>query len=205
MPTTYTDCLDDEVTFNDFVLLCARAFLPNMRDAGPTQSLYYGLDLEDYSADLNNSRIELERLKSLTNDQRITYGQELKDKQIQTEQEIINSIINLKNCYNNMLEKVAVWQPYISYMQLKRFMLEQIDQSMTHDCGHLDHAIAGINVLENKKPLEYYEESVDFLKRDIMYYEKYIEDHQVQREKTIEWIDGLYSELNINSLDIKPK
>jgi hypothetical protein len=141
MPTGYTACLTEgkPITFQEFAWRCARAFGPfvmqrdDSMDAAPIlmdqPSTYHAERLEEAKKELatfTSKSIQAqygwarrERTKSVV--QYLRYQAE-RDEQAKA--------------YNDMLRQVHAWNPPTpDHEGMKRFMVEQIMDSVKHDCG----------------------------------------------------------------------
>ena len=138
MPTGYTADIEKDITFQQFAMNCARAFGPlvSMRDESndvPIPEEFIG---SPYHA--NELRIAQEKLKTLENlsDEEIKEQakKDFSEKMLHYEQEL-NRQTSLKTKYENMLTKVKQWEPQThDHIELKNFMIQQINSSIDFDC-----------------------------------------------------------------------
>jgi len=139
MPTGYTADLtkEQEVTFKEFLLNCARAFgaCITMRDEPNGTPIPEEFKVSDYhKKELVEANAELENFNTLTNEDFERKAQECYEHECKefTERENRNNFTNDR--YNIMLKKVAAWiPPTPEHQGLKDFMKEQIRSSISFD------------------------------------------------------------------------
>lgn len=138
MPTGYTTAIIDGCTFEEFALGAARAFwaLVTMRDEPQSAEIPEKFEPSPYYKNaLKQAEEDLEDLLALDD-------YECADKAYE---EYINAIDsrsrswqrhkNYRRKYELMRAQVERWEPPTpSHVDLKRFMLEQIDSSIKFDC-----------------------------------------------------------------------
>jgi hypothetical protein len=137
MPTGYTSIIEerDNVSFNEFVWRCARAFgaLIMLRDDpldAPVPERFEPSDYYDKS--LKEVEIDIQRLESLTSAERTAEGERLKIDAIKRGEEWLARDARTNARYNTMLAKVAAWQPPTSEHEgLKEFMSQQLTTSIS--------------------------------------------------------------------------
>lgn len=138
MPTGYTDPINDGITFAEYAMNCARAFGANVSmhdDPSGTPILEYKV-ASYYQARLQEAEYELAQLKALTPVEREQAAAEDRQNRskLLTAQHERRSQLKVK--YEAMLEQVnARIPPTPDHEELKRFMAEQIEQSIRFDCA----------------------------------------------------------------------
>lgn len=194
MPTGYTDAIKDGIDFPTFAMRCARNFgaTIEMRDEPLDAPIPERFEVSDYHLKaLKHAREEQKRLSKLSDeeceaealasftDAKRDYLDSIKEKQA------------TEAAYRAMLEKVRQWQPPTpDHEGLKAFMVEQIEQSIKHDCAtdYLvpPHARTGqewVNLCMSQQA------------RDIEYHgDHYDEDLQRARDRS-EWVKALRESL----------
>lgn len=139
MPTGYTAAIKDGITFDQFILRCARAFGPliSMRDDPLDTPIPETLTASTY---------HLDRLKEDTatrfdllamSDAEV---QALLDadyaKEVAEYERMIADKDELRQRYTSMIEQVKAWQPPTDdHAPLKQFMESQLAESIKHDCN----------------------------------------------------------------------
>ena len=138
MPTGYTAPITDGISFEMFVLRCARAFgaLITMRDVPMDTEIPDEIKPSDYHKNaLGKAQAELAKLKSLSLEDANEKALENYKKELDYYEKSIVDKRDLKDKYTAMLHKVEEWQPPTSdHLELKIFMKQQIMQSINHDC-----------------------------------------------------------------------
>ncbi len=138
MPTGYTDAIAKDISFEDFVWRCARAFgaLVTMRDEPYDAPIpekfestdYHSRGLEKAQADL----VEFQKLSSADYEKR---AQEEYESEIAMYLQRVKEKTTLRNKYSAMLAQVIEWiPPSPDHEKLKSFMASQIRESIDFDC-----------------------------------------------------------------------
>lgn len=138
MPTGYTHAIKDGISFRDFALSCARNFgaLISMRDESMDAPIPTEIKPSTHYAEaLAEARAELERLSALSFDEWHALSlQEYQQKRARHEQRKQENA-ELRKKYQVMLQQVEAWQPPTpEHEGMKKFMREQIEDSMRFDC-----------------------------------------------------------------------
>ena len=138
MPTGYTSDIKDGITFERFIMNCARGFdaLITMRDDPSDAEIPTEFLPTDYHINkLAELQPEFEHIKTLTVEEAAKEARDKYDEKIVYNQKKIKENNNLKQKYEAMLSKAKNWQPPTSDHQgLKDFMIEQILSSIDFDC-----------------------------------------------------------------------
>ena len=139
MPTAYTADISKGITFKEYALLCAREFGATimMRDE-PLDAEIPEFQPSDYHVKrIYEIQQEINTLNNLSKSE-IAYQANLEylDKVYRANKyNKDNDILETK--YKGMLVVVSLWTPPTEdHIRLKEFMLEQLETSIKHDCGH---------------------------------------------------------------------
>lgn len=139
MPTGYTSDIEKGITFNQFIMGCARAFgacvdireesmdtpIPEEFKISPYHDEELAKAQKEYNKILKMSNQEIEKL------QEKVVAEERKDYQ-----NYIDKSNRLKAKYEEMLIQVEKWTPPSKdHIELKEFMIEQINSSIKFDCS----------------------------------------------------------------------
>lgn len=149
MPTGYTDKIKDGITFEEFVLICARAFgaTITMRD-DPNKPIPDKFNTSDHhSKRLTQARRKFTRMNKTT----IKEAEKLASREYDCEQKCIAKRVKddrkLMAQYREKLGQAMAWTPPTSeHTELKNFMIQQIESSIKHD-GVEDYYIKNPAVL----------------------------------------------------------
>lgn len=138
MPTGYTSRIADGATFNEFVMSCAREMdaLVMTRDEPMDAPIPERFEPSDYhEKKLVEAQAELERLKKITIDEADKQaGIEFMEEWDRHEKAMQNKA-ELRQKYESMLAQVNAWKPPSpDHEGFKRFMAEQITDSIEFDC-----------------------------------------------------------------------
>lgn len=148
MPTGYTADLYDgkETNFKDFVLNCSRAFgaLAALRD-DPNQEIPEELKVSDhYYTQIESDKKMVQYWTNISDED--LEAKLLEEKRASLESNYSSSVSRqeLKVRYDAMLEEVKAWTPPTDeHLNLKKFMIEQLESSIEADC-HLYYDLEDI-------------------------------------------------------------
>lgn len=199
MPTGYTADIEKDISFEDFLLGCARAFGACAHQRDETNKVKPRLDTVNthYEDQLRETIIDLGALQTMTTAQKEATGKELQEETAASYQQYFNEKVLLKNKYIAMLEKAQAWNPpSADHIQLKQFMIDQINQSIRYDCD-TDYWLKELSNVHAKKPIDFYNEKVVALTRDVGYYTEQLEKEKTRVETSNKWITVLYDSLGI--------
>ncbi len=191
MPTGYTSSIKDGITFERFILNCARAFgaTITMRDKPANAEIPDEFKPTDYhTKELAELQVELENVKAMTVEAAIIRVKAEYAEKIAYYEQQIKECNDLKQKYSDMLIEAKKWEPpSADHQGLKDFMIQQISSSIDFDCS-----------------TEYYEKPIDpqtgeqwllkktqQLLKDIAYHKK---EHQAEVER-VNWRNKWVKEL----------
>jgi hypothetical protein len=153
MPTGYTEAISKGITFEKFALSCARAFgaLVTMRDEPADAPIPEEFKPSDYSEkQLALATDRVDELKAMKDAECARLAKADYEKQVQYHKEGISKDAALKAKYEAMLAEVEAWTPPSpDHEGLKKFMRDQIAESIRFDCGGNYHQDA----LKELRPL----------------------------------------------------
>ena len=137
MPTGYTADIQNDISFEDYALGCARAFgaCIEQRDdnAGDAPKLREADTY--YEEKLPKALAFLGYLQSLDDVQQEEFGNEERDKEIARIRGKLDETQALNVKYEQMVDKVKGWEPPTpNHVKLKDFMFKQIVDSIVFDC-----------------------------------------------------------------------
>jgi hypothetical protein len=195
MPTGYTAKISEGISFEDFVLQCARAFgaTITMRDDSLDAPIPDEFKPSDYHPKaLKMALEELARLKSLSREEIIEQSEkDYANKCIRWEQREVERL-ELKNKYKAMLAKVIQWKPPTTDHQgLKDFMLQQIRDSIEWDCLQDDKP-------KKLSPEEWQEKAIETAQWNVEYHQKEGRKEIQRAKERTEWVRELKKSLNSN-------
>lgn len=140
MPTGYTAELYDgkDISFNDFVLNCARAMGAAImqRDDGPGP-IAGEYEVGTYYLDsLTKAQERLAELEGWKAEDWKAAERKEREAQTNSVNEAIQKAADRRSRYESMLVQVQGWRPPTSEHEgLKNFMVEQLEQSIKFDCS----------------------------------------------------------------------
>lgn len=194
MATGYTwPVREGTVTFEEFVLSCAKAFAWWMRDSD-SKTLTDPPIQDTYAKFLRQEKADLARLEALSAEEIMTEHEEAYWKVREDNRRMTSADIELKHRYLAMLEKVEEWEPPSEVHEgLKKFMIEQLNDSITHDCD------STFQYKINPRPFEWHEERITQARKMVdSYAEKAAEEAQrnIDNQK---WTDQLRESLGVGN------
>lgn len=139
MPTGYTSGIERGITFEQFIMDCARAFdfcmlIRDEPGGGEAIPLVFEPDPYHFQSVKRLTR-ELEELQAMSyDDAHMAAAKEWEDNELYRKN-MMDECTSLRISYNEMLLKVDEWVPPTpQHVKLKRFMRDQIELSMPADC-----------------------------------------------------------------------
>lgn len=187
MATGYTHCINEGASFKEFALKCACAFFYDSTTLQETKINTY------YKEKVEASKKELEKAERMTLKEAETQAtNEYEDKKIailkgiQDDQE-------LKKKYDLMLQKTKNWQtPSSEHENMKKFMIEQIETSIEHDCsGYWEDRPEPVQ----KTPETWLELHIHGIKSSITSYTEHYNDEVDRTTNNNNWIKLLKESL----------
>lgn len=140
MPTGYTAAIADDITFDDFVISCARGMgaLVMMRDEPANAPIPERFEPSDYhTKKIAEATATLDRLAGMTEADAEQAASDAHEAEIAAQASAIHRNDTLREKYNAMLAKVVAWKsPSADHDGFKKFMVEQITQSIDFDCDN---------------------------------------------------------------------
>ena len=193
MPNNYTADIyeGNDVSFRDFTLKCARAF---------------GACIEQRDDDANDKPKLIEKTKDNYHIERIEEVKKWKKptkaefddyvkKQIDYCNEQNEKQLKLKASYQQMLDKVNDWNPPTKEHEgLKKFMIEQLTNSLEFDCSN-DYYQQELNNIKQLTYNQYVKDMRDSNKRDIEYHTNELKKENERTDNRNAWISALYKSL----------
>lgn len=196
MPTGYTNKIKDGMTFNEFVMGCARAFgaCIDMRDESANAQIPERFEPSNYhKLKLDEATSKLARLEALDDIEVAVMAQKEFEAAIIANDNYIATQIALQEKYESMLSRVRDWVPPTpDHKKLKEFMIEQIETSIKYDCN------AGLyerNKPKQKTIKQWRDEQLAMAKRDIDYHTKEYKKEIEHTESRNNWLKELRNSL----------
>jgi len=193
MPTGYTADIVKGITFETFALNCARAFgaLISMRDASADAKIPDTIIPSDHHIKaLEEAQSRLAILDATSEDGATREAKEAYEIALQKYYASLEHEQKVRDTYDHMLEEVQNWQPPTSdHAELKKFMIDQITESIEFDCGHPPTK----PIL--KTPQEWLTAQKESVTWDIDYHTKEHKKETVRCKKRTEWVQALKKSL----------
>lgn len=200
MPTGYTAILQDkqDISFADFAKRCARAFgacimqrddpfdAPMLLDEQPSD--YHINKLEDAESELAACR---ERTDSDWERLRFSELERLESES----RESAKKHQAIEASYRRMLALVRDWQPPTKdHEELKKFMIQQITDSIKFDCGSTYYQEA-FEALAKTTVQEFASQSKEKAMKDVVYHRKSLAEERKRVDDRNEWKRQLLASL----------
>lgn len=169
MPTGYTHAIKDGISFEKFVWSCARAFgaLVEMRDDPMDAPIPQAFEASTHNAkELVKARAELARLQALTTREISAACAAANKAAIQSHADLLAEYDSLRDKYKAMLAKVQAWKPPTpDHVEMKNFMVQQIEQSIDFDCS-TKYLRAPVQLT----PEKWHSQQIESAQKDIAYH-----------------------------------
>ncbi|GAA5198753.1 hypothetical protein [Microbacterium jejuense] len=195
MPTGYTAPLHDgeDITFAQFVLRCSRAMGAAImqRDESLDVELAYRT-MDSYHEDnVEKARLALNDAYVLTDDEWEARQIEEISKAKAYRAEYVQKRDAMLRRYTAMLSQVRSWTPPTAdHEGLKKFMTEQIEESIQFDCGDYTP-----DVPERLPVPEYQSREISRLSDRLSREHRYLADEQSRVASQNAWVDALRGSL----------
>jgi hypothetical protein len=139
MPTGYTAAIADGIEFETFVMRCSRGMgaLVMMRDEPMDAPIPERFEPSDYhTRKLRELNEELAKLRTVSHEEAEAEANKDFDAEKKANSEAIERNRELRGKYETMLAKVEAWeQPTPDHDGLKKFMVDQLIESISFDCN----------------------------------------------------------------------
>jgi len=156
MPTGYTCDIEKDISFEKFVMGCARAHgaCVDMRDDSQDVPIPEEFKPSTYHAvELENSKEELEDMEKISISEASKKAIAEHDDGIKRVKTSIAYYSTLKQKYLDMRKKVERWiPPTDGHRGLRNFMFEQLDQSLRYDCDD-EYLTKKLRLVQSKVPV----------------------------------------------------
>ncbi|MDY8021095.1 hypothetical protein [Paenibacillus polymyxa] len=195
MPTGYTSDIYEgrEVHAKDFILKCARAFgaTIDMRDEPLNKEIPVFKPSPYYSNSLDKAIEKLKYYQTMTIEEATVFAEEAYLDSVAVHYKRLETTRLLRKRYEDLLDEIDSWNhPTPDHLELKRFCIKQIKDSIKFDCD-----ISFISPPIGKTPEEYIADGIKSAQSDIEYYTK---EHKKEVERINErnrWVEELKSSL----------
>lgn len=202
MPTGYTADLYEgkDVTFEDFVMGCSRAFgaLMSLRDE-PNASIPDEFKVgKYYYNDVEEAKSSLAKVEALTLNEAAERASKDYTENVASYEKNIERGNDIAKKYNDMLQKVNSWEPPTTeHFELKKFMIEQLELSIEADgmgmINYYENALSNLTALSAE---EYKEKEIENAKESLKYAEENLAcELEVTKSRT-EWVTALRNSLS---------
>jgi hypothetical protein len=200
MPTGYTSDIENDISFEDYALSCARAFgaCMHQRDNSSKEKPKFRTESSYHVDALSEAKKTIAELEAMAGvNDRTKYGNKVIEEEEASNQKSFNKKIVLKNKYDAMLIKVYNWYPPTpEHEQLKKFMIDQINESINFDCD-TKYDMERLTQLSKVNPLDKYKEALQRAYKNAEYHEMELMKERERNADANKWISVLYDSLRI--------
>lgn len=195
MSTGYTYIIKDGADFKTFALRCAKAldflsFMRNMPNDAPIPPKKP--KSESYKKQLAEAKEELAKFQNMTLAQASEAANHDYLVNLKYYSEMSAERAELKQKYTDMLNKVHAWQPPSKmHVGLKKFMIEQIESSISFDC-------TPTSIPQKLSSMEWLQTHIERAERSVEFYaekDKMAEEGDANYET---WVRQLLESLEAN-------
>lgn len=211
MPTGYTAKLyeGEEQSFNEFVLECSRAFgaMISLRD-DPRAEIPAELEVDSfYFTQVEKAQKELEQLQNASDAELMVQAKSERQYDLSRQYENAVRTEAARQGYTDMLAKVQAWTPPTDeHVNIKAFMVEQLESSLRSDCRNEPVDLEELRSLVNR-PVEdsdidiekFRAEGLNIAERRLSYAVKNLADQQNSIADKNRWIKALRDSLTASS------
>ena len=198
MPTGYTAPIADGITFKEYAMGCARAFgaLIMMRDEPQSAEIPEAFEASNYHKDaIEKDSIELKKLLAMDHATAAEKAKEAHQKHIDYHTGEIAKDEALAVKYRLMLAKVERYEsPSPDHDEFKKFMADQIKQSMEFDCDSNYHREA-LKLAKLMSGAEWILAEKERLEKSMEYHKKQHQEELDRTNQRNEWVRKLRDSL----------
>lgn len=203
MPTGYTDQIKIDTPFSEWAMKCARAFgaLIMMRDDSADAPIpqEFQADTSYYDRGIEAAQTRLMQLADMTNEQLAADLAKHNDEQRASRLKSHLQAVETRAKYERMLLLVNEWEPPTpDHTGMKKFMQEQITESIKFDCHDDDEFLDSCYPIFTGTPQEWRERQLAKEHQSLAYHN---ENRQGEIERTRqrnEWVKALRGSLSVN-------
>jgi len=192
MPTGYTANIADGISFEKFVMRCARGMgaLVMMRDEPFGAPISERFEPSDYHVrKLADMEAKRKLLGGMTAEKTETAARLAYEEELAYHAKILQKKRDLRAAYQGMLDKVNDWTPPTSeHIGLKKFMVDQLVRSVEFDC---DEKYYLKNKPTQKTGEEWFASELEEVTRSIQYHRKEYVEEVSRTEARNNWIASL--------------
>lgn len=190
MPTGYTaEICEKDIDFNRFVMTCAKAFV--FHDVSDLNAPIAENKISQYYVDsLKESESELEEVQAWTEKRAKIEAQQSYELALESHNRFVKQAKIINDRITAMLAKVKAWNPPTGkHTDLKRFMIEQLEDALKHEGTY---TYSGPTKQSGK---EFKETKIERIKHSIKYAREQIERDSISMEESNYWIQKLKDSL----------
>ena len=195
MTTGYTyRVADGTVTsLKEYVMVCARAFgaCIDMRDLPSDAEIPEAIEPNSYHTDrLKEETARLWNLEAMSTFRIIKAAKADHQRALEAHYDYLDSMRDKRKRYQGMMEQVKAWVPPTDHSELKKFMIQQLEDSIKYDCNE-----SYVSIPEPQTPEEWYESQVAKIQRSIEYHQEEADKERARATERTQWVRDLRDNL----------
>lgn len=198
MPTGYTAPIEKGITFKEYAMGCARAFgsLIMMREDPQSAEIPEKFEPSPYYKDeIENESKQLKELLAMDDATATKKAKDAHQEKIEYHTAAIAKNEDLLAKYKSMLTEVEAYEsPSPEHDEFKKFMAQQIKESIKFDCGSTYHE-EGIQSAKLMSGTEWKAEEARRLNESITRHKKYYQEELDRTNSRNEWLRKLRESL----------
>lgn len=196
MPSGYTvEIQDNNLSFKDFARLCTQNFLPGrchdrkFNRWDPPKKVDFSDEIKNYNEMIEKNRKQLYNVTTASREELYReYSEYIKNLEQEYNQKVKEKKL-IKEKYEILLIEAKNYSfPREEFRELKKFMIQQLEESIKWDCGNTEE-------LEIPSFDRYIELEIQTIKSSISFYMERIEKTMQQQKEINNWIDDLEKSL----------
>jgi hypothetical protein len=207
MPTVYTADIAKGISFEQFAMTCARAFgaLIEMRAEPIDKPIPDAFEPNDYHARAKEAaQKKLRDINQLSDEDVFAEATKERQQENESQRNQIRKANELREKYTAMRNEVLAWEPPTpGHVELKQFMLQQIDESIRFDCTITHNEFKKMHfVSETPEPIdgkEWRARKIGELRKAIAYHAKGHAEEIERVNSRNAWVSALRDSLSIES------
>ena len=195
MPTGYTANIKKGISFKEFAMQCARAFMVEMRDEPMGVEVSESIPVDNYHLEqLEEALKDLAKLKATKITEANIQAKKAFDSEMVSHNKTMLEKSNLLKKYLEMFKEVVAYEvPSPEHLNFKKFMESQIVDSIGFDCD-IDYSLKYQPKLQSGK--EWLENAIEMAESEVAYHQKAYNEDVERNAQRNEWVKLLKDSIN---------
>lgn len=181
-------------TLEQFALHAATSFV---YDCSVLPEKFENDDLEYHKERLDDAKAELKALRALkTVAAQQAYGQKIIADSIVRTEKSVERLKAQRDRILSMQKQVKAWKPLKTVQNVKKYMLEQLTETLRTDCD-VDYYKREVIRLRAADPLDYYKNALKYAVQTIDHAKKQIDESKKTVKQSNQWLKDLRKSLKL--------